>query len=62
MSTMFVRLELSEKKIPLPKDGDVILNSMTQTREDLTFESYEDTVAFGSFIFIFLFRTKRTLA
>ena len=30
---MFVRLELSEKTLSLPKYGDIILNSMTQTRE-----------------------------
>ena len=33
MSTKFVRLELSEKNLPLPKHGDLILNSMTQARE-----------------------------
>ena len=33
MSTKFVRLELSEKLLPLLKHGDIILNSMTQTRE-----------------------------
>ena len=32
MSTKFVRLELSEKLLPLLKHGDIILNSMTQTR------------------------------
>lgn len=62
MSIKFLKLGLSGNKIPLPKHGDVILNSMTQTREDLTFEWYEDTEAFGMFIFIFLFGTKRTLA
>ena len=35
MSTKFVRLELSEKFLPLPKHGDIILNSMTQTREKM---------------------------
>ena len=33
MSTKFVRLELSETTLPLPKHGDIILNSMTRTKE-----------------------------
>ena len=32
-STKFVRLELSEKTLPLPKYEDIMLNSMTQTWE-----------------------------
>ena len=33
MSTKFVKLELSEKKKPLPKDGDIVLISMIQIEE-----------------------------
>ena len=33
MSTKSVRVELSEKFLSLPRHGDIILNSMTQTRE-----------------------------
>ena len=33
MSIKFVRLELPEKTLPLPKHGDIKLNSMTQTKE-----------------------------
>ena len=69
MSTKFVRLELSENMLHLPKHGYMILNCMTQTREklrcgaatfwlDLNFEWYEDTMVFRMFIFVFfLFRT-----
>ena len=64
MSTKFVRLELSENMLHLPKHGYMILNCMAQTREklrcgaatfwlDLNFEWYEDTMVFRMFIFVF---------
>ena len=32
-ATKFDRLQLSKKVLPLPKHGDIILNSITQARE-----------------------------
>ena len=32
-STQFVRLELSDKILTLPEQRDIMLNSITQTRE-----------------------------
>ena len=65
MSTTFVRLQLSEQVLSLPKHGNVILNSITQTSEKwdshvwvgMTFEWYEDAMIFHVVIFLFSFRS-----
>ena len=53
---MLVRLELSEKFLPLPKHGDILLNYMTQTRERWDSHVLNEPVFHDSLLF-FLSRT-----